>query len=228
MPSALELRGPILPPFDFNCPNVSKHSPEVTGRIIIKSMCQRLAWPSLAGKRILDFGCGVRMVRTIFNLEMEVDLYTGVDVNAAAIAWLKENVDDPRFRFAHLDMQNAQYNPTGNSCTPYTLCDMGFDEFDLACMFSVITHQEPNDAELIFRMLRPCAERLYFTTFIDDAVDDFLEKSQNPSRPRDFSCYSTEFMRAIVLRAGWSIDAVHPHARSLFQQTTFVCRRHPS
>src|SRR5208282_1278184 len=99
MASILQSRGPIAPPFYFNDANVSRHSPEMTGRIILNSMCARLGWPSLAGKRVLDFGCGVRMVRTIVNLELEIGFYAGIDVNAEAIAWLRQNVDDPWFLF---------------------------------------------------------------------------------------------------------------------------------
>src|SRR6266849_7220979 len=88
MPSELEACGPTSPPFDLNSSEISKFSPEVTGRLLLKSMCARLGWPSLAGKRLLDFGCGVRFSRTIFNLEMEIGLYYGIDTNAAPIAWL--------------------------------------------------------------------------------------------------------------------------------------------
>jgi SAM-dependent methyltransferase len=221
MPSALEQRGPIAPPFDFNDAAVSRFSPEVTGRMLLNSLCHRLGWPSLAGKRVLDFGCGVRFARTIFNLEIEIGLYAGVDTDAAPIAWLNENAADPRFRFEHLDMHNAMYNPNGGAVGAGTLQDMGLDAFDAACMFSVITHQEPRDAELIFSMLRPCAERLYFTALVDDGVDGYVEK--DPERPRNMSAYSPALIGDRVTRAGWLIDNVYPPAR--FQQTAFVCRR---
>jgi hypothetical protein len=219
MPSTLDACGPIAPPFKFNAPSVSKFSPEVTGRIIIKSMCERLGWPSLAGKRVLDFGCGVRFACTIFNLEMEVAFYAGVDVDNAAITWLKENVNDPRFWFARLSMHNAMYNPTGLRCATGALRDMGLEDFDVACMFSVITHQKPEDAELVFSMLRPCAQRLYFTAFIDEAVDGYMEK--DPDQPCHMSTYSSSLISELLLRTGWRIEAVH--APMLFQQTTFVC-----
>lgn len=58
------------------------------------------------GNRLLDFGCGVRFARTIVNLEIDIDLYAGVDVNQQAVSWLKANVDDPRLRFEFLNMFN--------------------------------------------------------------------------------------------------------------------------
>src|SRR4029077_18792201 len=111
MPSPLEIHGPISPPFDFNHRDVSKFSPEVTGRLLLKSLCARLGWPSLAGKRLLDFGCGVRFARTIINLGMDIGLYAGGDVNGAAIEWLQSNVADERFSFTQIAVSNQMYNP---------------------------------------------------------------------------------------------------------------------
>ena len=221
MPSPLEIYGPISPPFDFNDRDVSKFSPEVTGRLLLKSLCARLGWPSLAGKRLLDFGCGVRFSRTIFNLEIEIGLYFGIDTNAAPIAWLKENLQDQRFRFEHLDMRNAMYNPNGRRCDAAALTDLGIGEVDAACMFSVITHQEPADAELIFAMLHPCSNRLYFTALIDDQVAGYAEG--DPERPSNMSTYTTALIMDLLAKTGRRVDAVHPTER--FQQTAFVCTR---
>jgi hypothetical protein len=222
MPSALEVYGPISPPFDFNHRDISKFSPEVTGRLLLKSMCARLGWPSLAGKRLLDFGCGVRFSRTIFNLEMEIGLYLGIDTNAAPIAWLKENLTDHKFRFEHLDMRNVIYNPNGQCCDATALSDMGIGEFDAACMFSVITHQEPGNTELIFAMLHPYSCRLYFTALIDDQVAGYAEG--DPQHPLMLSTYTTTHISDLLAKTGWRIDSVHPPVQ--FQQTAFVCTRY--
>lgn len=221
MSSTLETSGPIAPPFDFNAPNVSQHSPEVTGRIMLNSMCARLGWSTLAGKRVLDFGCGVRLVRTIVNLELEIGHYAGVDVNAEAIAWLQQNVGDPRFLFVHLDMGNACYNPAGQRCGDGALSARGMLGFDVACMFSVITHQAPDEALQVFKMLRQCAQRLYFTAFVDAAVDRYAEK--DPDRPGHMSTYAPDFLSALLDNSGWHIDASYPRAPMLFQQAAFVC-----
>jgi hypothetical protein len=70
----------IDPPFNYNSPGVSQYPVEVSGRYLLNILCLRLGWPSLAGKRLLDFGCGVRFARTIINLGMDIGLYAGVDV----------------------------------------------------------------------------------------------------------------------------------------------------
>ena len=209
----------ILPPFNFNHPTVAKYSPEVTGRIILKSMCERLGWPSLAGKRLLDFGCGVRFTRTIVNLELDVGQYAGVDVNPEPIAWLKENVVSPTFRFEHINMRNPMYNPSGDIPPAGTLTDFGFAGFDAACMFSVITHQDPEEAALIFSMLRPVAQRLYFTAIIDNDVDIYTERSE--ASPRLQSIFSTDAITKLLHGASWKLEKIFEP--SLFQQTVFIC-----
>jgi hypothetical protein len=214
--------GLISPPFDFNAANVSKFSPEVTGRIAIHSMCERLGWPSLIGRRLLDFGCGVRFARTIINLEIEIDLYAGVDTQAAPISWLLENVRDTRLQFHHLNMRSAMYNPDGVRPSVETLDELvQLRNFDAACMFSVITHQEPEEAELIFAMLYRCAPRLYFTAFIDDGVDGYVER--DPQNIGLMSTYSTARMKEILAGAGWKIEKIFPPG--FFQQTAFVCSK---
>jgi 2-polyprenyl-3-methyl-5-hydroxy-6-metoxy-1,4-benzoquinol methylase len=78
----------IDPPFNFNHPNVAQYPAEVTGNYLLQSLRRRLGWTSFQGKRLLDFGCGVRFSRTIVNLGIDIGFYCGVDINEQAIAWL--------------------------------------------------------------------------------------------------------------------------------------------
>jgi SAM-dependent methyltransferase len=208
----------INPPFSFNAPGVSEHSPEVSGRIILKSMLKRLGWVSFGDKRVLDFGCGVRFARTIVNLEIEIGHYAGVDTNQEPVRWLQDNVHDSRLAFHHLDMRNPMYNPDGSTPNVSALQDLGLNSFDVACMFSVITHQDPVEAELIFKMLRPIADRLYFTALIDDSIDGYTEKDS--VNPRHMSCFSTNMIENLLKKAGWKISSHFPPA--FFQQSIIV------
>ena len=83
-------------------------------------MAKRLGWVSLSGKRILDFGCGVRFARAIVNLGLDIGVYVGADVNRDAIAWLQANIADGRLAFAHVNDHNPMYNPRGNPDEDYT------------------------------------------------------------------------------------------------------------
>jgi SAM-dependent methyltransferase len=214
----------IDPPFNFNSSTVSQYPAEVTGSLVLDSLCRRLGWTSLAGKRLLDLGCGVRFARTLVNLRMDIGLYAGVDVNADAIAWLKANVHGERFRFERIDMRNPLFNPQGSALGPDSLRDMGFADFDAACLFSVITHQNPEDAVTILRMLWRCVVpngALYFTAFIDDTVDTFAERE--PANPGAWCNYNPDYLIELAAAAGWSVKRIYP--ASVLHQPAFVCER---
>lgn len=217
----------IEPPFEFNAPDIARYPAEVTGFHLLCSMRRRLGWTTLAGKRILDFGCGVRFTRTIYNLDLEVGLYAGVDVNADAIAWLATNADDPRFRFAWLDMRNALYNASGPPVSDTgALRALGLADFDAACMFSVITHQAPDEAATIFALVYESVRaggQLYFTAFADASVDQYAELDQ--ATPRHLSTYHPEHLERLVARAGWRVEEVYAASEPTVQQTAFVCRK---
>jgi hypothetical protein len=214
----------IDPPFNFNSSEVREYASEVSGHYLLKIMCLRLGWPSLAGKRLLDYGCGVRFARTIINLGMDIGFYAGVDVNNAAIAWLQANVADERFSFTPTDVSNQRYNPEGTRAADKNLLtDLGLSGFDAACMFSVITHQKPDEAELTFAALRESVViggALYFTAFIDSTDLNYHEAA--PNKPGHRSIYHPDVLINLVERCGWRVHATY--ARSKFQQAAFLCR----
>jgi hypothetical protein len=127
----------VDPPFNLNAAGTAKYPPEVSGFFLLNSLCRRLGWPSLSGKRLLDYGCGVRFTRTLINLGMDFGAYAGIDVNKKSIAWLKDNVRDPRFRFECVDMQNPKYNRRGAiEIDTDLLKRLGIEGYDAACMYS--------------------------------------------------------------------------------------------
>jgi SAM-dependent methyltransferase len=214
----------IDPPFNFNHPDVAQYPAEVTGHYLMQSMRRRLGWTSFKGKRLLDFGCGVRFSRTIVNLGVDIGLYCGVDVNEKAIAWLNANVHDPKLRFEHLNMYNPLYNAAGAETDNQTLERLGLSEFDAVCMFSVITHQAPDEAEKIFSMLYPCVSKggkMYFTAFVDPTVEGYVERQ--PENPGMVSTYNPEPMLELLKKSGWTLLDVFPAGK--FQQAAFVCRK---
>ena len=211
----------IDPPFNFNHPNVAKYPPEVTGNHLLRCMADRLGWVSLANRRLLDLGCGVRFARTIANLDLDLDCYAGIDVNAEAIRWLQEHLPEPKFRFAHFDAQNSMYNPGGKPLLEHATLPFGGERFDAVCMFSVITHQAPDGAMAIFSLIREAitTRHLYFTAFIDAKADSYVEADS--ANPLHQSTYNPGLMRSLLDEAGWSIERVYEP--SFGQQTAFVC-----
>jgi hypothetical protein len=75
-------------------------------------------------------------------------------------------------------------------------------------MFSVITHQAPEEASLTLAQLRRVAKargRLYFTAFVDEEVDGYTERIQD--KPGMMSTYAPDTLIALVEPEGWRIDA---------------------
>jgi len=215
----------INPPFDFNAKVLAQYPPEVTGIHLLNSMCRRLGWGSLAGKRLLDYGCGVRFARTIVNLDMEIGCYTGVDVNRKSISWLQEHVKDRRLRFVNVDLHHPIYNPNGVAARDHrALARLDLADFDAICMFSVVTHMDPDETQLILTMLQACVPvggALYFTAFVEENVQSYAER--DPQKPRILSTYHPEFLVSLVEQCGWEVSAMY--AKTALQQTAFVCRK---
>jgi SAM-dependent methyltransferase len=212
----------IDPPFQFNAPDVARYSPEITGHHLLRSMAKRLGWDSLSGKRILDFGCGVRFSRAIVNLGLDIGLYVGVDVNRGAIAWLRANVADERFAFAHVNDHNPMYNRGGNPEEDYAgLRHFAASRFDAACMFSVITHQSPDEARRTFAVLRDLtggSGLLYFTAFLDSRFAEYGEAAKQICLN---STYNPGYLSALCHTCGWAVERIYMPAA--FQMYAVVC-----
>ena len=140
-----------------NAPEVHALGPPAdTGLALLDYMCRRVGLPSLEGLDVLDFGCGTRFADTIMDRHVPLRSYVGIDVNEPTVRFLATHAIDPRLEFHLLDARNPKYNP-----------------------FSVITHQQPDDARAIFAVLRRHVRRdgkLFFSAFIDDGMaQDYRE-----------------------------------------------------
>jgi SAM-dependent methyltransferase len=129
-------------------------------------------------ERVLDVGCGAgRMARPLAGYLREPGSYEGFDVQAEAIAWCRRAyADRPGFRFLHVDVRNAAYNPGGRLAArefgfPYA--DAGFD---FAFATSVLTHLLADEADRYLaemaRVVRP-GGRVLATLFL-------LERGDHP------------------------------------------------
>jgi SAM-dependent methyltransferase len=132
-----------------------------------------------SGDRVLDVGCGIgRMARPLSRvLSPPAGSYDGFDVVADGIAWCQQHYRDTQvpFRFAHVDLHNAEYNPTGREPADQFTFPYPDDSFDLTLATSVFTHLLAPDAQRylaeIARTLKP-GGRLFSTWFtVDDDAD---------------------------------------------------------
>ncbi len=131
---------------------------------------------SLAGKSVLDFGCGAG--RFYFGLKgrNEPRSYVGVDVRNDVIEWAKQHISTANgtFRFLHSDVQNERYNPRG-SLHNDGWTQLLLQPFDIIYSYSVLSHMTEPDATsvlaLFSRIMRP--ESLAFiTAFVGDQPEN--------------------------------------------------------
>jgi SAM-dependent methyltransferase len=94
-------------------------------------------------EHVLDVGCGVgRTAIPLTSFLSPRGGYEGIDVSRAAIEWCRNEIT-PRFsnfRFEHVDMFNATYNPQGVVTASELKLPYDDARFDLAFLYSVFTH----------------------------------------------------------------------------------------
>lgn len=208
-----------------NAPRVRECGADHTGEVLIRLATRRCGLESLSAVDVLDVGCGVRFTQTLINRRIPIGSYTGIEVHAPIVDFLKASVEahDPRFRYVHWDVRNARYNPAGGAMAAEDSLPVP-GTFDVAWMFSVVTHLDPDDAAAMLRLLRGQIRdtgRLMFSALIDDTVDGFHDAV--PESPLLRAVYHPALMREIVARAGWRVLGEHDPDRGHFVQATFVC-----
>jgi SAM-dependent methyltransferase len=195
-----------------NAPDVqAMGTPAFTGRRLLDHMARRIGRTSLESLDVLDFGCGTRFTETIVNLEIPIGSYVGIDTQPHVVRFLQEHVRDPRLSFHHFNAHNALYNPSGFVMTEDTPLPVGDARFDVICMFSVITHQVPEDAQRIFKILRRYVKPEGFLFFTADVRDDFdVYTEEYPEAPTQLSAYPLELLARLLRIGGWHVRSLEP------------------
>jgi SAM-dependent methyltransferase len=186
--------------------------PADVGVTLLDYMCRRIGIDSLAGLDVLDLGCGTRFADSIINRAVMLRSYTGIDIDPEMVAFLQTNVSDPRLDFRLLDARNPGYNPGGTPLGPDTILPVDGRSFDVICMFSVITHQLPDDAAIIFSLLRRHVRPqgwLFFSARIDDSSGASY-REHDPGAPTALSIYSSGLLYALLAAAGWQVVSMVP------------------
>ena len=198
----------VVPPkFNRNSRNVtSLMTPEESGYWLLERMRQRIGFDSYAEKKLLDFGCGVRFSQAIINRKVSVGRYVGVDNYYPLIKFLWRKVRDDRFEYVFFDVHHAIYNPGGIKLSTDSILPVAMNEFDVVCMFSVITHQDPNQSQNILSILRRHVAldgHLFFTCFLDNSIATFEDRSPERNGGRCF--YNPTFLTQLVESCGWRL-----------------------
>ena len=210
--------------FNKNAPDVRARGASAdTGAALLGYMTQRIGLTDLSNTDLLDFGCGCRFAEAIDNKNIPIKSYTGLDIDLEMISFLQANAP-AKMSFHHWNAHNPFYNAGGVPMTAESQLPVGDRTFDAMCMFSVITHQLPTDAEIILtilrRHIRPTG-RLFFSVTIEN-VAGYAE--EHPNMPTAHSFYSLALLTEILGRAGWrmqSMEARDPQGLPI--QDSLVC-----
>jgi SAM-dependent methyltransferase len=200
-------------------------APADTGLRLLQHICTRTGIGDLSGLDMLDFGCGCRFAEAIINHNVPLKCYVGIDVYKEMIDYLVQHVTDPRLEFFHIDARNPWYNPNGLSLSTNTAFPIGDRKFDIVCMYSVITHQVPADASVIFKLMRRHVKLNGFL-FFSAATENggFGYREQFPETPTVLSVYTMASITELLHDAGWRIVSFEQRVpNGLPNQETFLC-----
>jgi len=175
---------------------------------------------------ILDFGCGVKIAQALRQMDDPHNVYYGLDVYGEMIDYLQSELsENKKYEFAKVPFQNAMYNKTGKPMKSDSKLPIKDINADIICMFSVITHMNPEDTFAVLSLLKRYASkktRLIFSCFsIPNQKEDFID--ENPKRPLLRALYNRDFLVDIIERAGWDIVEENPRVAGVMNEN-FVCK----
>jgi len=216
----------VVPPhFNKNDAKVvAAGTPTQTGSALLDYMAERIGLTDLSACDVLDFGCGSRFAEAIAN-GYPIRSYLGIDVDREMVDWINANVADPRVTLCWWNARNPNYNPEGEPLSEETALPVDGRSFDIACMFSVITHQLPEDALIIFRLLRKHVRprgHLFFSANIQEMAEDYRELAPVPT---GHSAYSLAALERLLGQSGWRVLSVAPKRPKpgVWAQDTVLC-----
>jgi SAM-dependent methyltransferase len=200
-----------------------------TGEYLINTAMKAAGLNSLKDSRILDLGCGTRFSSVLINRNIPVHYYMGIDVFHPVVRWLRKHVErhDERFAYKRWDVVNALYNEDGKSFSETSKLPLKHgDHYDLIWMFSVITHQYPEETLALFKILREhCSDdgSMFFTAFIHEHTEKFLDAV--PERPLMEASFNDNYMRELLKEAGWKVDKTLPPHDQNWHQHCLLCSK---
>lgn len=206
-------RGSILPPPEgrLNGPDQQDNeffldsSIKEAARVVTKLGCTQQHF-------LVDIGCGQGRLPIGLVRELGSVRYLGLDVSERCIDWCRAHIEKryPSYRFQHIDVVNARYNPSGRALAPDFRLPVADGAADIVYMWGVVTNMEPEHlaayAEETARILRR-GGRFFLTANVEDNVPDV---SINPVDYTAFACqgplhivrYDREYFLNVFQRAG--------------------------
>ena len=95
-------------------------------------------------ERVLDLGCGCgQMALQLKNYLNDRGRYVGVDIHGPSIRWCQKKIANSNFEFAHIDVRNFAFNPSGKHHAESYQLPFEDRSFDVILLKSVFTHMRP-------------------------------------------------------------------------------------
>lgn len=178
-------------------------------------------------EKILDVGSGIgRKTLPLVDYLNERGSYDGLELVKSAVEWCTERYTSkyPNFRFQHIDVYNAHYNPQGRYQASEYRFPFGDEEFDLVVLNSVFTHMLPAEVENylreVARVLKPGGRSLISFFLLDEESIELLEQDkgiivlpheqgpvrmQSREKPEEAIGFDVKYVLALYERCGLEI-----------------------
>jgi SAM-dependent methyltransferase len=182
-----------------------------------------------AASRVLDVGCGTgRLAIGILAEAGDIAAYHGLDVHLPSIEWCTRHIHGahPSFRFTHLDLANARYNPGGRRAEAprLPLPDASVDIIDLYSVFSHLTYGDVVSYLAELRRVVSASGRVFLTGFIEDGVPNFQINPPGYREPWSGPLHCVRFERSffdeMLAEQGFRVDRFD-HGREANGQSAY-------
>ena len=216
-------RGSVLPHPDLRLNGAEQQDNEFflassikeATRVVTKLGCAQ-------GDFLVDIGCGQGRLPIGLVRELNSVRYLGLDVSEECITWCKTHIErqHPSYKFQHVDVVNARYNPSGNALTRDFRLPVPDGAADIVYIWGVVTNMEPDHlapyANEVSRMLRH-GGKAFLTAYVEDNVP---QVSINPENYTAFACkgplhvvrYERQHFLDVFQRAGLRLSDLAYHA----------------
>jgi SAM-dependent methyltransferase len=183
---------------------------------------------------LVDIGCGQGRLAIGLIRDLPQARYLGLDVSARSIDWCAKHLESrhPSYRFRHVNLVNALYNPLGNALAPAFRLPVASGVADMVYMWGVVTNMEPEHlvpyAQEISRILRP-GGKLFLTANVEASVP---QVSINPENYVPFVCrgplhivrYEKQYFLDVFQHAGLKLTQFAYHAAGNCQSEMYFAK----
>ena len=184
---------------------------------------------------LIDIGCGhgrlpIGLIRESCDIS-----YLGIDVKRDSIDWCRQYIQKrkPAYRFQHVDVVNARYNPSGDALSVDYRLPVETGAVNIVYMWGVFTNMEPEHlpvyAREFYRVLRP-GGNAFVTAHVEDGVP---HASVNPENYTPYSCqgplHAVRYERKYVIdtfwQAGLTMTELNYHAAGNCQSDIYFAKQ---